>query len=151
MVQFARPDADTFIGNYVDEVGGTTDIFNSIDEVVPADADFIESPLDPASEVYVCHLSNITDPLDDTGHTVRYRLAKDPSGAEQVDVTVELREGYVNEATQGTLIASTVFLNIANGTADDDEELLELILTTVEADSITDYADLAVRVVADEC
>ena len=41
MAQFSRPDSDASIGNFEDELGGTSNIFNSIDEVSPDDNDFI--------------------------------------------------------------------------------------------------------------
>ena len=49
MAQFARPDADTTLGNFSDQGGGTTSIFQSIDESAASDADYIRSPTSPVN------------------------------------------------------------------------------------------------------
>lgn len=141
MAQFARPDADTTIGNFQDQAGGTLNIFQAIDEVVANDADYIRSPVSPVNEVYVCRLSDVTDPASSSGHIMRMRTATDLDAQESLNFTQQLRQGYVSEASQGTLIASqsrtgvtsTAFLTSA------------YTLTGAEADAITNYADLFYR------
>jgi hypothetical protein len=140
--QFARPTADTHLGNYKNEAGGTTNIYQSIDETSPSDADFIESPSAPANEPYVTRLGNLSDPATSTGHLVRYRYAKDQSGGAQVNLTVELRQGYVSEASPGTLIASWSHSNIS-----ETWTTAVQTLTGSQADSITDYTSLYLRFV----
>lgn len=142
MPQFERPDADTLLGNYSDQVGGTTNIFNSIDEASPSDADYIRSPASPVSEVYVCRLSDAVDPVLSTGHTMRMRTANDvASGGETLDYTQQLRQGYVNEGAQGTLIAS----QNRNGVTNDTWTTSTYTLSGAEADAITDYTALFFR------
>ena len=52
MAQFGRPSADTNNpGSYTDQAGGGTTIYTTIDEVSYSDADYIRSPLAPASAV----------------------------------------------------------------------------------------------------
>lgn len=145
MAQFARPSADTTVGSWEDELAGTTDIFQSIDEAVADDDDFITSETAPSSSFYVTALSTIEDPQSSSGHTVRYRYQKDASGGAQIDIDVELREGYVSEGTPGTLIASQSHTDISNGWTDGS-----FTLSSGEADSITDYSDLFLRIVADQ-
>lgn len=145
MAQFARPSADASVGNWLDDGGGSTSLFAAIDEASPSDVDYIESESAPASSPYACDLGTIEDPQSSSGHIVRYRYQKDASGGAQIDLTVELRQGYVSEGTQGTLIASNSHTNIGNGWTDGS-----FTLSAVEADSITDYSDLQLRFVADQ-
>ena len=143
MQQFGRPSADTLNpGSYVDEAAGAVNIFNSIDEVVPSDADFIQTPVGPTGgPVYVTKYSTLEDPQSSSGHILRNRYAKDASGGAQIDAVFELREGYVSEVSQGTLIVSRSFPNISDVFAQDD-----YTLAGAEADAITDYTDLFLRV-----
>jgi hypothetical protein len=141
MPQFARPNADTLIGNYSDEAAGVTDIFQAIDESSASDADYIRSPASPVNEVYVCALSTITDPVSSTGHIMRMRTAVDLASQETLDFTQQLRQGYVNEGTPGTLIASQS-RNGVTSTAFTDSAYT---LSGAEADAITNYALLFFR------
>jgi hypothetical protein len=142
MAQFARPSADTNNpGSYTDEAAGSSDIFNSIDETSASDSDYIQSPATPSSAVYVTKLSTVVDPLSSSGHIVRWRRGKDVgTGGEQIDLTVQLRQDYVNEGTPGTLIAAKTVNDIAQAFADDS-----MTLSGGEADSITDYSNLYLR------
>src|SRR3972149_7646426 len=106
MPQFARPDADTTLGNYTNQAGSGVNIFNTIDEVALDDADYIRTPTSPINEVYVCRLSDVTDPVSSSNHTIRMRTATDLTGQESLDFTQQLRMTYVNEGAQGTLIAT---------------------------------------------
>lgn len=144
MAQFGRPSADTLIGNYQDEAGGTTNIYTGIDEVSPEDVEYIRSPSAPSSEVYVCALQDITleDPVSSTGHIQRVRYAKSAAGGAQINLTVELRQGYTNEGAQGTLIATHSYTDISDAWTTGTETL-----TAGEADTITDYTSLYYRVV----
>lgn len=142
MPQFERPDADTTLGNYTDQGGGAVNIFQAIDEVAPSDADFIRSPTNPVNEIYVCRLSDVTDPLLSTGHIIRVRAGTDvASGGNIIDMVVQLRQGYVSEGTQGTLIATLTQANISAGSF----VTYTYTLTGPEADSITNYNDLFLR------
>jgi len=142
VVQFARPSVDTFRDNWEEDDGTTVDIFDQIDEVVADDADFIRTVLTPTSDVYVTKLTSVEDPQSSTGHTVRYRYGKDAAGQDTIDLTVQLRQGYVNEGVPGTLIHSEVTLNIGVVWIAGS-----FTLTGPEADSITNYADLFLRFV----
>lgn len=144
MPQFARPMADTFNGDsYVDQVGGSTDIFEAIDEDEADDADFIRSPNSPVAFVYVTKLTTVEDPGSDASHVIRARMKKDLTNPNTLNVDVELREGYVDEGTQGTLIATLVQTNISNEFVNYEKALSE-----GEAALITDYTDLYLRFIA---
>jgi len=141
MPQYARPDADTTIGNFQDQAGGTTNIFQAIDEASPNDADYIRSPAAPVNEVYVCRLSDVVDPVSSSGHFIRMRTAVDQAAQQSLDVTQQLRQGYVSEGSQGTLIASQSRTAITSTTFTDSA----YTLSAAEADAITNYLDLFLR------
>lgn len=146
MAQFGRPSADTNNpGSYTDQAGGGTTIYTTIDEVSYSDADYIRSPLAPASAVYVTKLSSVEDPVSSVGHVLRTRYAKDTAGGSTIGLVTELRQGYVSEGTQGTLICTRTFSAIPETFTTDAYSL-----TTGEADAITNYADLYVRYVANQ-
>lgn len=147
MAQFGRPSADTYNGDgWVEDDGTAVDIFDQIDEAVLDDADYIKSPVAPTSDVYVTKLSNLEDPVSSTGHTVRVRHQKDAAGGATVNLTAELRQGYVSEASQGTLIA-TVMSAVA---LSDVATTTTYTLSAAEADAITDYTSLYLRFLANQ-
>lgn len=146
MVQYGRPANDANRGAWVDEANGTTDIYTHIDEVSANDVDYIKSPLAPVANFYVCKLSSIEDPVANTGHTIRYRYAKNAAGGAAINLVVELRQGYVNEASPGTLIKELG--NHAN--ISETITQANVTLSVAEADSISNYADLFLRFVANQ-
>jgi hypothetical protein len=142
MVQTARPDSDLLNQGYVNQVGSSSSLFQAIDEAVASDADYIISPTPPLAAVYACGLSNVTDPVASTGHVIRYRYRKSASGGARVDYVIQLRQGYVSESNQGTLIASAIHADIpAVATTS------TLTLSAAEANAITDYNALGFRAV----
>ena len=145
MSPYARPDTDTHVGNYEDEAAGTTDIYESIDETSPSDVDYIISPAAPSSEPYVCALSTVTDPKIGTGHVIRFRYAKSLALGNQIDLVVQLRQGYVSEGSLGTLIKAWTYTDISDTLTTAEETLSE-----GEADAITNYSDLFLRFVFNE-
>lgn len=145
MPQYGRPSADTTRVNWEDQNGEIVDIYRGIDEVNANDADFVRTSLVPVSAVYVTKLSSLVDPMASNGHTVRYRYGKDQAGGAQINLTVELRQGYTNEGAPGTLIASTTHSNVAAFPVDGS-----FALAGTEADSITDYSALSLRFVASQ-
>jgi hypothetical protein len=141
MPQFARPDADTTISNFTDSGGGTTNIFQSIDESSPNDSDFIRSPTSPSTEFYVCRLSDVTDPVSSSGHVMRMRTSCDQDAQETLDFVQQLRQGYTNEGSPGTLIASQSRTGVSSTTWTTSTRNL----SGAEADAITDYTALFFR------
>ena len=143
MSQFGRPSIDTTLGGYTDQADGATSIFASIDEVAANDADYIQSALAPSNAAYVTKLTSLEDPQSSTGHVVRYRYQKDAAGGAQINLTMELRQGYVSEGSPGTLIAQWVHTDIPSAWTGQAQAL-----SGAQADSITDYSSLFLRFVS---
>jgi len=146
MPQFGRPSTDTTRDNWEEDDGTTTSIFDQIDEVIADDNDYIRTVPTPTSDVYVTKLTTLEDPVSSSGHIVRYRYRKDADLGDQIDLIVQLRQGYVNEGTPGTLIASATHNDIPGNawTAG------SFTLSGAEADAITDYTNLYLRFVANK-
>lgn len=151
MAQFATPDADIVDGTWLDEGGSAVNIFDGLTPDTPGsigagdDTDYVESVLAPVNEAMAVGLSNIEDPQSSSGHIMRWRRGKNAAGGAQIDLTVQLRQGYVSEASQGTLInsfADTAIPDAFTTTSD--------TLSAGEADAITDYNDLQLRLVANQ-
>jgi hypothetical protein len=145
MAQFGRPSTDTTRDNWEEDDGTTTNIFDQIDESSADDNDYIRTVLAPTSDVYVTKLTTIEDPVSSSGHVFRYRYRKDAAGGAQINLVVELRQGYTNEGSPGTLIATATHNNIAETITAGS-----ITLSGGEADSITNYADLYFRFVANQ-
>ena len=143
--QFARPSVDTIIGGYTDQAGGVTNIYQRIDEVVADDADYIRSRTAPVNDPYVTKLSVLLNPQIRTNHIVRYRYGGVVAEGKQLNLTVELREAYVDENNRGALRATWLHANIAEAFT-----TATSTLTTEEAMDIVDYEDLYLRIVFHE-
>lgn len=138
MVQFARPISD------LDNTGvwTTTPLWSDIDEGGGGDGTVVVSDTTPVvTEPFTVDLSTIIDPTLPTGHILRIRWAKNSGGAGNQTIRIELRQGYVSEASQGTLIATDDY-SINSTTLRTDATTL----SAGEANSITDYTDLQIRV-----
>lgn len=72
---------------------------------------------------------------------MRMRTSTDLASQESIDFTQQLRQGYVSEASLGTLIAS----QSRNGVTSTTWTTSTYTLTAVEADSITNYGSLYFR------
>lgn len=139
MAQFARPSADTVRTAWTDEAGGTTDIWQGIDETVAEDTEYIKTGTPPAAGAneYETLLTTVTDPISSSSHIMRWRRRKQPAaGSDAVTITVRLLDG----ATQ---ITSQVDATIP-GTFTDTS----YTLSAGEANAITNYADLRLEFIA---
>jgi hypothetical protein len=95
---YIRPDADEIDGNWVNESGSNTNLFNSIDESVASDSDYIRSGNNPANDIVKLRLGNFTStPVEPM--TVRYRFKKVVSAGETLSMKVRLIEGDSPETT----------------------------------------------------
>lgn len=145
MPQFARPSADTNNpGGWTTHTGGTTNLYLTIDEATADDTDYIQSPAAPSNAVYVTKLSSVVNPQSTSGHVMRMRTSASLDNQQSIPITQELRQGYVSEATPGTLIASyqrTGIVSTAWTTT-------QYTLTAAEAGAITDYTNLYFRFIA---
>jgi hypothetical protein len=144
MSQHARPVVDITRTNWADPLGGTTHLAGQISEENANDTEYIETGLAPTNAVYVAKLSFVTDPQVSTGHILRYHFRKNADAGDAQDLTVELRQGYVSEGTPGTLIKAVTHTAIA-GTG---WTAGSVTLSGAEADSITNYNELYLRVLA---
>ena len=126
--QILPPDADVVVGSWTDELGGVTNIYQSIDEEAPSDADYIQSEEFPSTSAYKASMSIADDPAVSGSHYIEYRYQK--SGTAQIDLVVRLKQG-------GATIATWTHTNIPATWTDASQTL-----TTSEADSITDYTAL---------
>ena len=145
MPSFGRPSTDTTLDNWQEDDGTTVAIWDQIDEATADDVDFIRTVLTPTSDVYVTKLTTLVDPLSSTGHVLRYRYGKDAAGGEQIDLIVQLRQGYVSEVSQGTLIRGDTYTNIGVAWI-----AAAITLSAAEADAITDYTNLYLRFVGNK-
>jgi hypothetical protein len=149
MPQFGRPIADTINANHwLNDAASSVSIFGAIDEATTAatTADYIQSSAGLTSAIYVTKLtSNLEDPVSSAGHVIRYTFRKATSAGAQVNLTVELRQNYVSEASQGTTVWSTVHTNISSV-----QTTAAITLTALEADSITAYSSLSIRFVSNQ-
>jgi hypothetical protein len=141
--QIARPAVDVSVGSWLTHTGASTNLFATIDEASPDDSDYIRSPTDPVNAPVVVKLGPLTDPAISTGHIFRYRYGK--SGSATIDIVAQLRQGYTNEGSPGTLIASATHTNVSATLT-----TAALTLTGGEADAITNYGDLYLRFVANK-
>jgi hypothetical protein len=146
MAQFMRPISDAFNAGWQKENGNSVNLYESIDEPVQNDADYIQSDLNPADQVFVFKLSTVVDPGVNTGHIFRVTGGKDQAGGRIINVLLELRQAYVSEASPGTLIGSQLFSDIPVATPPFPPFEAEIEPAAVA--NITDYSDLYIRVVA---
>ncbi len=128
MVQLARPISDVAIGQWTTQAGGTTSLFDAINEVVADDADYMQSIVSPAADIVKVRLGSLSDPGSSTGHIIRYRYEK--TGTDTIDLTVRLKQG-------STEIASWAHTNVTSTYTDAAQTL-----TAPQADAITDYTSL---------
>jgi len=130
-------DADTAIGSWTDDVGGTVNIFQAIDETPFNDADYIKSSDDPVADVCKVRLSNPGGLVDTANtHRLSYRFRKD--GLPEIDLTVRLIQG-----------ASTVIATWVHTTLADTITPAVQTLTAPQIAAITDYDDLFLEFQAD--
>lgn len=140
MAQYGRPSADTYIGNYKDQGDGASNIYQAIDEASPSDADYIKSESGPSASPYCAALTTLEDPLSSSGHVFRYRFRKSAAGGAQINIKAQLRQGYVNEGTPGTLIKEIEHVDVGESWTTNP-----YTLSAGEADAITDYTSLFIR------
>jgi hypothetical protein len=130
---FARPDgiAEGGWGQQSGCTPGTS--YLCIDEVIRDDTDFIRSSnlRDNDNEVVNYTLSNVIDPIIDTGHIVKYTYKEEDNGASNPDLIVTLFQGVTTIATWTELGKLPITFTLATHP-----------LTIGEAGSITDYNDL---------
>lgn len=131
-VQTARPTSTVTVGAWTDQASGTTDMHSPLAD--ETDTTYIQSELAPSSSFTEVQLGALSDPAVSTGHIIEYRYAKSPTDGDQIDLTVQLRQGA------STVIASAIHTDISGSIVAG-----ELTLSGAEADAITNYNDLRLR------
>jgi hypothetical protein len=138
--QFLRPIEDTIIGGYSDAGAGTTDIFESIDEVSPSDVDYVGSREPPINDPYVTRLTAAEAATVNTDHLVRTRVRAAIGSEWGIDYFLELRESYVDEDDKGELIKQWIHALIPTTFTTYEDTLSE-----AEASNIGEPAELFLR------
>lgn len=119
------PEEDISLGEWTDELDGTTDIYTSIDEELPNDSDYIKSPFLPQANTYKVKLQNAVDPETGNNHSVFCRFSCSGSAS----IKIRLVEGTTTIAEWEEEASASIVT-------------VEKVLTTEQADSITDYENL---------
>lgn len=134
--QFGRPASDIALGNFLPTPASPVTGFDKLDEVSADDADYVSSPSSPSGEEYEFKFSSMVDPVSSADHDVNYRLRKDVAAGAQINAVVELRQGA------STLIKQWTHNDLSNAWT-----TFAQVLAGAEADLITDYTDLRLKVI----
>jgi hypothetical protein len=135
MTILLQPLADSVVGDWTNETGGTT-LFSSIAGASPNDATFIRSPDNPVASR--CRLKlgaggDLTAPA-----TLYCRMMR--SGENSLGVAAHIYEGGGDNLEGGTLIASLIEADAGESFFTFDHEL-----TTGEFEAVTDWDDLYIE------
>lgn len=131
-MSFARPNSTIAAGSWTAILAPT--IHEAIDDVVPDDGSSFADSSSHLSDSFECGLSSVTDPGVSTGHVMRGRTSTDiPSGT---TFTMQLFQG-------ATPITGTVSIDPS---VSGIWETFTYTLTGSEADAITNYASLSVKI-----
>jgi hypothetical protein len=106
--------------------------------VSASDSDIVSSPQAPNNATLEVGFNAGSDPLSSANHVLSYRIQKDQPGGAQINVTVSLMQG-------STIIATWTHNDLANGW-----QTFTQTLSGVQADAITNYAALSLRMVASQ-
>lgn len=131
-LQFSFPDQDASAGNWTE-----TPLFEKVDESPHNDNDFISSPVNPNNEVSQLRLQSINTPDNRLNHRLRYRFKKSGTPSITLNFTVGLYDG-------DTLIAEQTHSDVSR-----DWIYGILSLSEAQANNITSYSNLRVRLTAD--
>lgn len=130
--QYARPDSTVSATGNASTTSG--DYYTVVDEVSPDDGDYFYSEaVAPYGFDVELGLSNLTDPLDGESHVLKARLAKLTSASATCNV-------YLYQGATQIAAMSTPTLTLSPTT-------YTYTLSAAEANAITDYTDLTIRVV----
>jgi hypothetical protein len=125
--QHARPSQDLADGFWQPSTGGA-DLVQMINSEVDPDSDYIYAEASTECEL---KLGEVTDPFVSSGHVLKYRIKRDPAATSMV---VKLYCG--NDLITSWTHNDTPFVFTT----------YERTLTAEQADAITNYADIRLRV-----
>jgi hypothetical protein len=140
--QDLAPISDTSVGTWTTNTGATTNLYQAIDESEASisDTDYVQSVADPATAAYEVGLASGADPLSSIDHKVSVRALVNPNLGGTTTLTTELRQG-------GSALSTPASWNDAlTGTA----QRFDHILSSAQADAITDYSTLRLRFTANQ-
>lgn len=132
MAQFARPSSDVATGGWT-----ATPLWSKVDEGSPGDDTVVTSDNNTSPDNADFTTTDVSDPGSSTGHFLRAAWNKDASGGHVINAVLELWQGVPDT---GTLIAT---LSVSDIGATEQEDSVEL--SAAEADAITDYTTLHLR------
>jgi hypothetical protein len=142
--QIIRPIATTFAGNWT-PVGAAT-LHEAVDEETASFTDHIVSDDDPTDSPVALRLEPLPEPATlGTGDITVHVQYDREGGAATANVVLELRQGYVNEGSPGTLLGTDSDPDVTDAAVDGT--------FVVDSQDITfsggQASDLDVRIVAD--
>ena len=140
MTQYARPDADTSVGNWSASSGSNR--YAMVDEASTDDSDYITvTDSYSGGEAITLSLSSVTDPASGSGHSVVVRFSED-SSMDAVTLNVNLKDGgssIKNEDFSGSSTANhtmTLSTAQANNISESGYGNLALVLTATDGGGI---------------
>ena len=131
LLVYLRPDADASNSGWSTQAGGTTNLYQMVDETSPDDADFIRSSVNPTSDIVRFRLSDPTSSLTEP-FNVSYRYSK--TDAASCTITARLKQGSTTIKTWVHTDASVMTFKTVTQT-----------LSSGEFASITDLTDLFIE------
>jgi len=132
MVQIALPDADIVAGSWT-AVGGPSTLFDAVDDGMASDSEYMEDIANNTTAEL--GLQTVTDPVGNIGHILRVRLQGNGSGGPE-RCQVALFEGATQRAISGFMTSRAAW------------DTQTYTLTTGEADAITAYTDLRIKIIS---
>jgi len=133
---FARPTSDLITSGWSTQAGDTTNLFQSIDEVVENLADYIKCGVQDVVEPYQCGLGAISDPVSSVGHIMTVTAAQLSLPGIQNVLTFRLKQGATQIAVANQLLTNNTTVTYT------------YTLSAGEANAITNYANLSMVIEA---
>jgi hypothetical protein len=124
------PDSDNSIGSWTTQAGGTTNLYQTIDEATASDADYVRSTTSPSTDTLKVGLSNPTAGVDTSSPVkiaARYQKSVE---SETVNLVIKLVEGTTTRVTRTQNGISATWTDFS------------YTLTSGEKSSITDWDNL---------
>lgn len=125
--ELARPDSDIFQSG----TWSPAPLWSQLDD--NDTADFVTSQNTTAENAFTVGLTDVSDPASSTGHVLRASIRKS-GGTNSQNATIRLLQGSTTVATIQVTNVPTTFT------------IYSYTLTAAEADAITDYTDLRIKV-----
>lgn len=122
-------------GTWKNQVGGTSNLYQSIDETTINDTDFIICETPTAGNYYECNLTKLTN-VPKSGDIVVFIRARDTTGSNG-KITVQFRQDSTIISSSVRTLTSTAYVHY-------------FTLSAAERQNVTDWTKLRVRVIIGE-